>query len=214
MSLALSTGAGSELRSPVGVALVGGLLVSQVLTLFTTPVVYLYLDRIGHAGLSRIRLSLHSEGDAAKASPLSSPLCWDRQLAVPCNASADACSHRSHRSHEATTTAVKRFLQFLHWPGSYIGSTSRCERRCRHALQMKEIPVKAKIVSAALLAACLVGLGGCATMDRQTVGTVGGAAVGGLLGNSVGGTAGTVLGAGAGAYLGHEATKPGHMLNR
>jgi multidrug efflux pump len=45
--LALGTGTGSELRQPLGITIVGGLIVSQVLTLFTTPVVYLFFDRIG-----------------------------------------------------------------------------------------------------------------------------------------------------------------------
>jgi multidrug efflux pump len=46
LPLALGVGTGSELRRPLGISIIGGLLVSQMLTLFTTPVVYLYLDRL------------------------------------------------------------------------------------------------------------------------------------------------------------------------
>ncbi|HYR65820.1 MAG TPA: efflux RND transporter permease subunit, partial [Reyranella sp.] len=57
LPLMVGTGVGSELRHPLGVAIVGGLLVSQVLTLFTTPVIYLWFDRLaarlsGEAGQS------------------------------------------------------------------------------------------------------------------------------------------------------------------
>jgi multidrug efflux pump len=46
LPLALGTGVGSELRRPLGITIIGGLIVSQMLTLFTTPVVYIYMDRL------------------------------------------------------------------------------------------------------------------------------------------------------------------------
>lgn len=46
LPLAFGTGTGSELRRPLGITIVGGLIVSQALTLFTTPVVYIYMDRL------------------------------------------------------------------------------------------------------------------------------------------------------------------------
>jgi len=45
LPLAVTTGSGAEMRQPLGISIVGGLIVSQMLTLYTTPVVYIYLDR-------------------------------------------------------------------------------------------------------------------------------------------------------------------------
>ncbi len=66
--LALSTGTGSELRQPLGYAIVGGLLVSQVLTLFTTPVVYIYMDKLGSL-IRRDRTAKTREGRPAPPAP-------------------------------------------------------------------------------------------------------------------------------------------------
>ena len=64
--LALGTGTGSELRRPLGISIVGGLLISQVLTLYTTPVVYLYMGRLG-AWLGRGRKGKPAEPMPAEA---------------------------------------------------------------------------------------------------------------------------------------------------
>jgi multidrug efflux pump len=58
LPLALGTGTGSELRRPLGITMVGGLLISQMLTLFTTPVIYLFFDRLAR------RFSPHKESHA------------------------------------------------------------------------------------------------------------------------------------------------------
>ena len=54
LPLALGTGTGSELRRPLGITIVGGLMVTQVLTLYTTPVIYIYMDRFSQ-WLNRLR---------------------------------------------------------------------------------------------------------------------------------------------------------------
>ena len=68
LPLALEHGTGSELRRPLGISIVGGLLVSQFLTLYTTPVIYLYLDRVGQWWAAR-RAARDSK-NAGRAAPL------------------------------------------------------------------------------------------------------------------------------------------------
>jgi hydrophobe/amphiphile efflux-1 (HAE1) family protein len=65
LPLAVGHGAGSELRRPMGIAIVGGLLVSQFLTLYTTPVIYLYLDRVNRKLGARWHKPATSSGKAA-----------------------------------------------------------------------------------------------------------------------------------------------------
>ena len=55
LPLMISTGVGAELRRPLGIAMVGGLILSQVLTLFTTPVIYLLFDRLAHYARRRLQ---------------------------------------------------------------------------------------------------------------------------------------------------------------
>jgi hydrophobic/amphiphilic exporter-1 (mainly G- bacteria), HAE1 family len=74
--LMLGTGTGSEIRQPLGYAMVGGLIVSQALTLFTTPVIYLYLDQLsdwianwGSSSKKRVAAGTSSDGPVAAAQP-------------------------------------------------------------------------------------------------------------------------------------------------
>jgi multidrug efflux pump len=67
LPLMLGTGVGSELRHPLGITMVGGLIVSQALTLFTTPVIYLWFDRLA-------RRAGYANAGVARTSPLEGPV--------------------------------------------------------------------------------------------------------------------------------------------
>jgi multidrug efflux pump subunit AcrB len=64
--LMLGSGAGAEIRQPLGYTIVGGLLLSQILALYTTPIVYLYLDRLG-AWLSRSKAQPAEQAEMSAA---------------------------------------------------------------------------------------------------------------------------------------------------
>jgi multidrug efflux pump len=69
LPLMLGTGTGSELRHPLGVTIVGGLILSQALTLFTTPVIYLGFDRLGAAARRRFGNAFNTESESPPGSP-------------------------------------------------------------------------------------------------------------------------------------------------
>jgi multidrug efflux pump len=68
LPLAIGFGEGAELRRPLGVSIIGGLIASQLLTLLTTPVVYVLLDKLRRRGPSERQLGRHPDDDSAKPS--------------------------------------------------------------------------------------------------------------------------------------------------
>ena len=72
LPLALGSGTGSELRRPLGIAIVGGLIVSQALTLFTTPVIYLYMDRLNN-WISKFGFAQPPQAVAPSGTPAANP---------------------------------------------------------------------------------------------------------------------------------------------
>jgi multidrug efflux pump len=73
LPLALDAGTGSELRRPLGIAIVGGLLISQVLTLYTTPVIYLAMDRLKGGGRRRSEAASSPVQSSLTAVPEAAP---------------------------------------------------------------------------------------------------------------------------------------------
>jgi multidrug efflux pump len=73
LPLMLGAGTGAELRAPLGISIVGGLLVSQMLTLFTTPVIYLYFDRLAVAVRRRRGRAAHADETPGSPKPQQGP---------------------------------------------------------------------------------------------------------------------------------------------
>ena len=71
--IAIGAGAGAELRQPLGIAIVGGLCVSQLLTLYITPVVYYYLDKVDTFLSGRAKREPAKEGFVGAAEPVQQP---------------------------------------------------------------------------------------------------------------------------------------------
>ena len=103
--LAFGSGIGSELRKPLGVAMVGGLLFSQVLTLYTTPVIYIFFDNLGARFARRRGAPGHRQPERSRHEPI-------------------AALHRTSGGHDAADGRRSR------WPAESLSRCCRC-RRCR-----------------------------------------------------------------------------------
>ena len=133
--LALSYGNGAELRRPLGISIVGGLIVSQVLTLYTTPVLYVYLDRfqswlkgaLAAALVRRRRLGgarMSAQRSGAPGQPIPRAARLGAALATALLAAACAVGPNYHRPAAPVPSAYKELP-----PGWKVGSPQDAQRR-------------------------------------------------------------------------------------
>ena len=114
LPLAIGLGEGSELRQPLGISIVGGLFLSQILTLYTTPVVFLYMDRFGNwtSGFWNTLVSRHDgrqARDHAPRQPRSEPVACAELAATNKRARRTSAAYRnSHQNFRNSADRPRR----------------------------------------------------------------------------------------------------------
>ena len=137
LPLCFALGEGSELRQPLGISIVGGLIVSQALTLYTTPIVYLYLDRLG------LRLWRGRGAGAARPQPPSA------REGKPEGRSAGAASRKVKTQPGTAAFDPKRKFRFVHRPTATVQNGSSTLGKDRAGSAASSLAVRGMLSSSA-----------------------------------------------------------------